>query len=135
MTLIDIGDGYAVAIALNETGNPPGKLADAELHFTAGPFAGLCLTSFAVWESREQAGKINVSVPARRFVSNGVPRSINLIRIARDRGEQEDPHAYFAPLDELRRRVLRAYHAAVQQRPAAHAEASTDEATADDIPF
>ena len=31
----------AVKFVVNEKGNPPGKLADAELHFTSGPLAGL----------------------------------------------------------------------------------------------
>ena len=30
-----------VKIISNDKGNPPGKLADAELHFTNGPLAGL----------------------------------------------------------------------------------------------
>ena len=32
-----------VKIIVNERGNPPGKLADAELHFTDGVLAGLKL--------------------------------------------------------------------------------------------
>ena len=30
----------------NDKGNPPGKLADAELHFTDGPLEGLKLIGF-----------------------------------------------------------------------------------------
>lgn len=33
---------------------PAGKLADAELHFTEGPLAGLRLVGFAVWEARHE---------------------------------------------------------------------------------
>ena len=44
-----------VKISPNEKGNPPGKLADAELHFTEGPFAGLKLIGFAIWERRTGA--------------------------------------------------------------------------------
>ena len=36
----------------NDKGNPPGKLADAELHFTDGPLEGLKLIGFAIWETR-----------------------------------------------------------------------------------
>jgi hypothetical protein len=31
-----------VHISPNDRGNPPGKLADAELHFTEGPLEGPC---------------------------------------------------------------------------------------------
>jgi hypothetical protein len=32
-----------IKFAANDKGNPPGKLADAELHFTEGPLEGLKL--------------------------------------------------------------------------------------------
>ena len=35
-----------VKIIVNERGNPPGKLADAELHFSDGVLAGLKLIGF-----------------------------------------------------------------------------------------
>ena len=41
-----------VKIVPNDKGNPPGKLADAELHFLSGPFEGLKLIGFAVWERK-----------------------------------------------------------------------------------
>ena len=41
-----------VKITPNDKGNPPGKLADAELHFTEGPLAGLKLIGFGIWERR-----------------------------------------------------------------------------------
>ena len=41
-----------VKITPNEKGNPPGKLADAELHFGDGPLAGLKLIGFSIWERR-----------------------------------------------------------------------------------
>ena len=45
-----------VKITPNDRGNPPGKLADAELHFTGGPLEGLKLIGFSIWErSREGA--------------------------------------------------------------------------------
>ena len=37
-----------VKIVPNDKGNPPGKLADAELHFTDGVLDGLKLIGFAV---------------------------------------------------------------------------------------
>ena len=43
-----------IKILPNDKGNPPGKLADAEVHFTDGPLEGLRLIGFAVWESRGQ---------------------------------------------------------------------------------
>ena len=41
-----------IKITPNDKGNPPGKLADAELHFTDGPLEGLKLIGFAIWERR-----------------------------------------------------------------------------------
>ena len=52
-----------VKIIPNDKGNPPGKLADVELHFTSGPFDGMKLIGFAVWERRTGAGR-NVTFPA-----------------------------------------------------------------------
>ena len=46
-----------VTITPNDKGNPPGKLADAELHFTEGPLSGLKLVGFGVWERRGAGGR------------------------------------------------------------------------------
>ena len=46
-----------VKIVMNDKGNPPGKLADAELHFSSGPLDGLKLIGFAVWERRSGNGR------------------------------------------------------------------------------
>jgi sporulation protein YlmC with PRC-barrel domain len=54
-----------VKIVVNDKGNPPGKLADAELHFTDGELEGLKLIGFSVWERKTGAGR-NVTFPARR---------------------------------------------------------------------
>jgi hypothetical protein len=43
-----------VKITQNDKNNPPGKLADAELHFTEGVLDGLKLIGFAVWERKQQ---------------------------------------------------------------------------------
>jgi hypothetical protein len=46
-----------VKIVPNDKGNPPGKLADAELHFTDGVLDGLKLIGFSVWERRTGNGR------------------------------------------------------------------------------
>ena len=68
-----------IKIHPNDKGNPPGKLADAELHFTDGPLAGLKLIGFSVWE-RRGAGGYNVTFPARTYSVNGERRSFALLR-------------------------------------------------------
>jgi hypothetical protein len=68
-----------IKITPNEKGNPPGKLADAELHFTEGPFDGLKLIGFSIWERRNGNGR-NVTFPARSYSVNGERRSFALLR-------------------------------------------------------
>ena len=68
-----------IRIVPNENGNPPGKLADVELHFTDGPLAGLKLIGFAIWERRTGSGR-NVTYPARSYAVNGERRSFALLR-------------------------------------------------------
>lgn len=63
----------------NAKGNPPGKLADAELHFTEGPLAGLKLIGFGMWERRTGNGR-NVTFPSRTYAVNGQRRSFALLR-------------------------------------------------------
>jgi len=41
-------DTTTIRFIANDKGNPVGKLADAELHFDDGPFAGLKLIGFSV---------------------------------------------------------------------------------------
>lgn len=69
-----------VKITPNDRRNPPGKLADAEIHFSEGPFEGLKLIGFSVWERRGGAGGRNVTFPARQYVVNGERRSFALLR-------------------------------------------------------
>lgn len=57
----------------------PGKLADAEIHFTGGELDGLKLVGFAVWKSRDGHGE-NVSFPSRHFTLHGDRRSFSLLR-------------------------------------------------------
>jgi hypothetical protein len=77
-----------VKITPNDKGNPPGKLADAELHFTGGPLAGLKLIGFAIWERRGGSGR-NVTFPARQYSVNGERRSFALLRPVADVTAQE----------------------------------------------
>ena len=68
-----------VKITPNDKGNPPGKLADAELHFTDGELDGLKLIGFSIWERRGGGGR-NVTFPARQYAVNGERRSFALLR-------------------------------------------------------
>ncbi len=87
-----------VKITPNDTNNPPGKLADAELHFTDGPLDGLKLIGFGIWERRTGGGR-NVTFPARQYSVNGERRSFALLRpidsaIAQDRMRELILNAY-----------------------------------------
>lgn len=89
-----------VKIIPNDRGGPPtGKLADAELHFTADKIAGnaldadtmldgLKLVGFAIWERRTGAGR-NVTFPARSYSVNGERRSFALLRTIGDNTAQD----------------------------------------------
>jgi hypothetical protein len=77
-----------IKITPNDRGNPPGKLADAELHFSDGPFEGLKLIGFTVWERRGGNGR-NVTFPARSYAVNGERRTYALLRPIVDSTGQE----------------------------------------------
>ena len=68
-----------IKIIPNDKGNPPGKLADAEVHFTEGPLSGLKLIGFAIWERKTGNGR-NVTFPARQYAVGGERRSYALLR-------------------------------------------------------
>jgi len=87
-----------VKITANEKSNPPGKLADAELHFTEGILDGLKLIGFSVWERRSGNGR-NVTFPARQYSVNGERRSFSLLRPIADATAQ----------DRVREAILQAY--------------------------
>ena len=89
-----------VKIIANYKGNPPGKLADAELHFSDGVLAGLKLIGFSIWERRGGAGR-NVTFPARQYAVNGERRSFALLRPIGDTAAQ----------NAVRDRILDAYAA------------------------
>jgi hypothetical protein len=69
-----------IKITPNDKGNPPGKLADAELHFMDGPLEGLKLIGFGIWERRGGGPGRNVTFPARQYSVNGERRSFALLR-------------------------------------------------------
>jgi len=73
-----------IKITPNDKGNPPGKLADAELHFTDGPMEGLKLIGFGIWERRGCGPGRNVTFPARQYSVNGERRSFALLRPVSD---------------------------------------------------
>jgi hypothetical protein len=77
----------------------PGKLADAELHFTGGELDGLKLIGFSIWARRDGTGQ-NVTLPARQFTAHGQRRSFSLLRAIDD-----DPAAQ----ERVRDFVLQAY--------------------------
>jgi hypothetical protein len=89
-----------VKIVPNDKGNPPGKLADAELHFMSGPLEGLKLIGFGVWERKTGNGR-NVTFPARQYSVNGERRSFALLRPIGDATSQE----------KIRELILQAYQA------------------------
>jgi hypothetical protein len=97
-----------VKFAPNDKGNPPGKLADAELHFSGGPLDGLRLVGFAVWE-RKHGGR-NVTFPAKQYSVNGERRSFALLRPIVDSTGQ----------NKLRDLILDAYKAHEAELAAAH---------------
>ena len=87
-----------VKILPNDRGNPPGKLAEAELHFDADALDGLKLIGFGIWERRGGNGR-NVTFPARQYSVNGERRSFALLRPVVDATAQ----------DKLRDLILAAY--------------------------
>jgi hypothetical protein len=98
------GEVVSVRILPNDSGNPKGKLADAEVIFEAGsgPLQGLRLIGFGVWERRD--GGRNVTFPARQYSVNGERRSFALLRPANG-----DDNAQ----DAIRQSILDAYTRAV----------------------
>ena len=93
-----------IKITPNDKGNPPGKLAEAELHFTDGPLAGLKLIGFSIWERRGGGGR-NVTFPARQYSINGERRSFALLRPILDTTAQSN----------LRELILEAFQAYEEQ--------------------
>jgi hypothetical protein len=93
-----------VKITPNDKGAPPGKLAEAEIHFEDGYLQGLKLVGFGVWERRNGQGR-NVTFPARQYSVNGERRSFALLRPVTDSTAQ----------DRVRDLILQAYQAHEEQ--------------------
>src|ERR1700737_133029 len=92
-------NSLTIKITPNDKGNPPGKLADAELHFAGdSPLAGLKLIGFSIWERRGGNGR-NVTFPARAYSVNGERRSFALLR----------PIVHTTAQEAVRDRILQAY--------------------------
>jgi len=72
-----------VRITPNDKNNPPGKLADAEVHFTEGELEGMKLIGFAVWERRTGGGRGR----RRRSRAPGAPASVGA-ELSRGRGRR-----------------------------------------------
>jgi hypothetical protein len=87
-----------IKIRRNDSHATPGKLAEAELHFTGGELDGLKLVGFAVWEARNGEPRY-VSLPAHQSAIDGARCSFILLRWT------TDPKAQ----DRLRDVVLQAY--------------------------
>jgi hypothetical protein len=88
-----------VKIQRNEKNNLPGKLAEAELHFTEGALEGLKLIGFTVWERKTGGGR-NVTFPARQYSVNGDRRTFALLRPANGDSTAQE---------RLRELILQAY--------------------------
>jgi hypothetical protein len=87
----------------NDKGNPPGKLADVEIHFEnlepesrglavgvktqLNVFAGLKLIGFSIWARKD--GSRSVTFPARQYAVNGERRSFALLRPTTDSASQD----------------------------------------------
>src|SRR5476649_993595 len=99
MQTIHSSNTLIIKITPNDKGNPPGKLADAELHFGGeSPLAGLKLIGFSIWERRGGNGR-NVTFPARSYAINGDRRRFALLRPVVDTTAQTG----------VRERILEAY--------------------------
>ena len=94
-------DSMTVKINPNDKGNPVGRLADAELHFTGGPLEGLKLIGFGIWDRRGAAAR-NVTFPARQYSVNGERRTFSLLRPTNGDATKQD---------RIREMVLQAYAA------------------------
>ena len=108
-----------IKITPNDKGTPPGKVAEAELHFTDGPLDGLRLVGFAIWERRGSgagagagagAGDYNVTFPARQYTVNGDRRSFALLRPIGDTTAQ----------NKVRELILQAYQEYEERAAIAH---------------
>lgn len=82
-------NGVVVKIIPNGPYASRGKLADAELHFTAGVLDGFKLIGFSIWAGRPRDGR-NVTFPLRQYVVNGERHSFAVLRPVSD-GQAPEP--------------------------------------------
>jgi hypothetical protein len=87
-----------VKILPNDRGEPPNKLAEAELQFEDGPLSGLRLIGFGIWASRNGQSR-SVTFPARTYYVRGEPRTYALLR----------PVSDASTVDPLRRLILQTF--------------------------
>jgi hypothetical protein len=93
-------DGMRVHIVA--TGRVPSRLAEVELHFTAGPLAGLKLIGFGIWHRANRPitfANLSVTYPARTYSANGERRSFALLRPLSDSTNR----------DQLAARIINTY--------------------------
>ena len=95
-------NAMTVKIIANKS-NHPGKLADAEIHFTDGPLVGLKMIGFEIWQA---GGKgLNVMFPARSYSVNGEKRRFSILRpISFESGRTNDKNH-----ERVRDLILEAY--------------------------
>ena len=93
-----------VKIVPNDRGDPPNKLADAELLFEDGVLRGLRLIGFAIWEPRRGKSR-TVTFPSRTYFVHGEPRVYVLLR----------PTSEVSANDPVRRLILETYEAFEQR--------------------
>jgi hypothetical protein len=72
-----------MTIIITPTTTIPGRVAEAELHFTEGVLAGLKLIGFSVWQRRDTFD-YSVTFPARQYSVNGERRSFAVLRPIQD---------------------------------------------------
>lgn len=122
-------EGAVVKIMPNGSGGITGKLADAEVHFTSGPFAGLKLLGFAIWERRTGNGR-NVTFPARTYSVNGERRSFSLLRAAHEPSSLDTARDFIlGAYDDFQAQVRATENAAEARSSNAAAPTTSDTST------
>jgi hypothetical protein len=114
-----------IQIIVNDKGNPPGKLADAEVHFTEGALAGLKLIGFGVWSTSRGRDRA-VTFPARSYSVSGERRTFALLRPTGIDGP--------AAQDRVKALILEAYaEYEDREQTAAATDPATDNARAEAV--
>ena len=71
-------DQAETVVFAHRPGGPERLVADAEVHFHSGLFAGLKLTGFTLWRSVE--GEVYPTVPSRSYGAGGERRYYDFLR-------------------------------------------------------